>query len=146
MCSWGLHFPQLCLTSKKTEVGIQRYSYKLNFVIFNCVLPKFWWIWNKTPFCVFSFPSWLLLRGSKRRAASLTWDQNTALFSKPSAQRNNESCRDQKGGKRVQLRWCLICDKLCCENETTWNFKAEPEIGDRNETEMEKILQENETH
>lgn len=32
---------------KKNEVNIQRYSDKLNFVIFNCVLPKIWWIWKK---------------------------------------------------------------------------------------------------
>lgn len=76
-------------------------------------------------------PSWLLLRGGKRRTASLSWNQNTALLFKPSAHRNNESSRDQKGGKRVQLRLCLICDKPYCENQTTWNFKAELEIGDR---------------
>lgn len=100
MCSWGLLFPQLCLISKKTEVGIQRYSYKLNFVILNCVLSKFWRIWNKTPFCVFSFPSWLLLRGSKRRAASLTWNQNTALLFKAFCSEKQWKLQGSKGWEK----------------------------------------------
>lgn len=54
MCSWGLLFSYIqglykafCLKSNKIQVDIQRYSYKLNFVIFNCLLCKFWWSGRK---------------------------------------------------------------------------------------------------
>lgn len=91
-----LLFPQLCLISKKIEVVTQRYSYELNFVIFNCVLRKFWWIRD----VFFHLPSWLLLRGSKRRAVSLTWNQNAALLFKAFCSEKQWKLQGSKGWEK----------------------------------------------
>lgn len=124
-CSWGLLFPQLCLIYKKLEVDIQRYFCKLNFVIFSCVLPKFWWIREKTPFCIFLLDFfWEVVRGEEHLWVGIRIQH---CFSNLLLTETMKVA----GIKRVQLRLCLICDKPYCENQTTWNFKAELEIGDR---------------